>query len=52
MFKFNPFPHIQIGIPTRIIISTAGSKEQNLMKGTEVHMGSIELIRGGKVSRD
>ena len=51
MLKFNPFPHIQVEISTGIIISTAGSMEQILMKGTEVQMGFTEPIMSGKVPR-
>ena len=52
MLKFNLFPHIQVGISTGIIISTADSKERTLMKGTEIQMGFIEPIMCVKVPRD
>ena len=48
MLKFNPFPNIQVGISTRIIISTADSKEQTLMKGTDIQMGLTEPMLGGR----
>lgn len=38
MFKFNPLPPIPVEISAGIIISAAGSKEQTLMKATEVQI--------------
>lgn len=38
MFKFNPLPPILVETSSGIIISAAGSKEQTLMKTTEVQI--------------